>query len=125
MHQKPGHLLEIGLAGKISLWPASVIRAQAEAELIGCAQLSCLQLVFHNLIPGLKAEILMNNQLQTGLCGFCCDLSGFGQCPAEGFLADNNFCLRTKGGSDRVCLLVRRQNNIQNIRLCCGQHLCC
>ena len=122
MDQKPRHGLEIGLAGQIGLFAFAVIRTQAEVNLIRGAEASVLQLVFHDLIPALKPEIFMNDQFQAGLCCGCCDGARFCQRTAERFLTDNGFDILVYCRFDCVCLLIRRQDDIQNVRLCFVQH---
>jgi len=66
VHEKAFHGLEIRLAIEIGVITLAVARTQTESDLIGIADLLIVQQTLELAVPGLEAEVLMNDQLDAG-----------------------------------------------------------
>ena len=69
MDQQARHLTEIGLAGQIGISTLTVTRTQAKRHLLNLAQITRINDLFDLAEPGLKPEILVDDEGDTGAIG--------------------------------------------------------
>jgi hypothetical protein len=121
--EKALHLLEIGLAVEIGPRPLAVAGAQPEADLVELAQQPGVDAALDLAVPGLEAEVLVDDEAQVRVLGDAGGLLRLGQRAAERLLADGGGNAALGRQADQLEVGGGRGDDVEQIRFFGVQHL--